>query len=111
MASMAYDLAASRDADAMVPGTEISALADYALLHAPLPEDLGGQSLGMSARSALALRDVLRTIGGASLSLGRLWIARAATGAESPDRDPADAAALVNLARCDACCSARMLLA
>lgn len=73
VASMAYDLAATRDADTIVPSTEISALAEQGLLHAPLPEDLGGQSLGMSALSALALRDVLRIIGGASLSLGRLY--------------------------------------
>lgn len=73
VAVLAYGLAGLRDADGAVPDTEIAALFAEGLLHAPLPPTLGGLSLGIAADTALLLRDVLRVIGGASLSLGRLY--------------------------------------
>ncbi|MGL6044625.1 MAG: hypothetical protein ACRC1J_11940 [Sandaracinobacteroides sp.] len=73
VADIAYELAAVRDVDGGVPDTEIAALADTGLLHAPLPPALGGISLGMGPDTALLLRDVLRTIGGGSLAIGRLF--------------------------------------
>lgn len=73
VAEMAYSLAATRDVDGCVPDTELAMLASTGLLHAPLPAAIGGVALGMTPATAPALRDVLRTIGGASLSLGRLY--------------------------------------
>ncbi|WP_439534013.1 acyl-CoA dehydrogenase family protein [Polymorphobacter sp.] len=73
VAVIAADLAPERDTDFSVPDTEVAALAGEGLLHAPLPDDLGGIGLGMDVATASMLRHVLRTIGGASLSLGRLY--------------------------------------
>lgn len=73
VAAAAADLAESRDCDGSVPDREIAALASTGLLHAPLPAELGGSGLGMATDSTLMLRDVLRNIGAASLSLGRLY--------------------------------------
>ncbi len=73
VADTAYQLAEDRDADGAIPDTEITALAIQGLLNAPLPPGLGGSSLGMTSDTAPLLRDVLRRIGGASLSLGRLY--------------------------------------
>lgn len=73
VAGIAEKLAAARDSDGAVPDTEVETLAATGLLHAPLPPELGGCGLGMAQGSVLALRDVLRIIGGASLSLGRLY--------------------------------------
>ena len=73
VAVIAEALAARHDVDGSVPSGELAALANTGLLHAPLPPVWGGTSLGMNPSMALALRDVLRTIGGASLSLGRLY--------------------------------------
>lgn len=73
VAKIASDLAPERDADGSIPDTEIAALAAHGLLHAPLPPSMSGATLGMTPATAPLLRDVLRIIGGASLSLGRLY--------------------------------------
>jgi alkylation response protein AidB-like acyl-CoA dehydrogenase len=73
VAALCSRLAAARDCDGSIPGDEVAALATTGLLHAPLPAALGGCELGMGGGTALALRDVLRSIGGGSLSVGRLY--------------------------------------
>lgn len=73
VAALAYALADARDVDGAIPDAEIAMLADKGLLLAPLPPSAGGVSLGTVAQTAPMLRDVLRTIGGGSLSLGRLY--------------------------------------
>lgn len=73
VARVAEAFAERRDRDGSVPDSEIAALAATGLLHAPLPATCGGVSLGMAPATAPMLRDVLRTIGGASLPLGRLY--------------------------------------
>jgi alkylation response protein AidB-like acyl-CoA dehydrogenase len=73
VAAVALRQAPLRDKDGSAPDNETAALASEGLLHAPLPSVLGGAALGMTAATAPVLRDVLRTIGGASLALGRLY--------------------------------------
>jgi alkylation response protein AidB-like acyl-CoA dehydrogenase len=73
VAALAAALAPDRDADGSTPDAEVAQLAAAGLLHAPLPPAFGGIGLGMAPASALVLRDVLRIIGGGSLSLGRLY--------------------------------------
>ena len=73
VAALAYANAAQRDCDGSTPDAELAALASTGLLHAPLPVTCGGLALGMTAATAPPLRDVLRIIGGASLSVGRLY--------------------------------------
>lgn len=73
VAEAAFAQAAAGDCDGAVPSRDIAALADAGLLHAPLPAAFGGQGLGSAPGTAMALRDVLRVIGGGALSLGRLY--------------------------------------
>ncbi|MBC7635650.1 MAG: acyl-CoA/acyl-ACP dehydrogenase [Acetobacteraceae bacterium] len=73
VAALAFSLAEARDVDGATPDAEIAMLADKGLLLAPLPPSSGGNSLGTVAQTAPILRDVLRTIGGGPLSLGRLY--------------------------------------
>ena len=73
VAALAFSMAEARDTDGQVPDAELAELAATGLLHAPLPPALGGIALGMTAVSAPEMRDVLRIIGGGSLSLARLY--------------------------------------
>lgn len=73
VALVAAACAERRDRHGSVPDTEIAALAQTGLLHAPLPAASGGIALGLGRANAALLRDVLRIIGGASLPLGRLY--------------------------------------
>lgn len=67
------DRAASVDATATYPVDDIADLASAGLLRACLPPDLGGVGLGLGRGTADTLRDVLTTVGGASLTVGRLY--------------------------------------
>ena len=61
------------DAAAAYPAEDIAGLAGAGLLGACLPAAFGGVGLGHGAESADVLREVLRTIGRASLTVGRLF--------------------------------------
>lgn len=61
------------DAAAAYPADDIADLASGGLLAACLPPALGGIGLGHGAATAGMLRDVLTTLGGASLTVGRLY--------------------------------------
>ena len=61
------------DADAAYPAADIADLAAGSLLAAPLPPALRGIGLGLGPATAGMLRDVLTTIGRASLTVGRLY--------------------------------------
>ncbi len=65
--------AAARDQDGAYPAADVAALADAALLIAPLPRAEGGAGLGTEVAGAAALARILRRIGRASLPLGRLY--------------------------------------
>ncbi len=68
-----YARAGQVDEAAAYPADDIAELAAVGLLRACLPRDLGGVGLGHSADSTNALRKTLTTIGGASLTVGRLY--------------------------------------
>jgi alkylation response protein AidB-like acyl-CoA dehydrogenase len=61
------------DEAAAYPLDDMAELAAAGLLHASLPPGLGGVGLGQSAATTDALRETLTTIGGASLTVGRLY--------------------------------------
>lgn len=65
-----FERAGAVDTAAKFPAQDIAALAACGLLRAPLPARLGG--IGLS-RDAAALRDVLVSVGRASLTVGRLY--------------------------------------
>jgi alkylation response protein AidB-like acyl-CoA dehydrogenase len=65
--------AADLDRDGAFPAADILALGERGLLAAPLPPALGGSGCGTEAAGADGLCAVLRTIGRASLPLGRLY--------------------------------------
>ena len=73
VAAIASQRAPQRDDDGSFPQEEIASLYENALLLAPFPESQGGFALGSTESSTLLLRQVLRTIGASSLSLGRLY--------------------------------------
>ncbi len=61
------------DASGGFPGAGIALLANAGLLIAPFPASLGGMALGSDPATIDMLRATLTTIGGASLSAGRLY--------------------------------------
>jgi alkylation response protein AidB-like acyl-CoA dehydrogenase len=65
--------ASTLDEDGAFPDQDIETLAAAGALKAPLPWDFGGLGLGTEPAGALPLLQVLRGIGHASLSLGRLY--------------------------------------
>ena len=73
VAAFAAERAPALDVDGAFPDLETEALADEGLLAAPLPRALGGEGLGTEPAGALPLLGVLRTLGSASLPLGRLY--------------------------------------
>lgn len=66
-------LAPTVDATAGFPSQAIAWLAEAGALAAPLPAGLGGLGLGTEPARAALLLDALRLIGGADLSLGRVY--------------------------------------
>ena len=68
-----YARAGQVDEAAAYPADDIAELAAAGLLRACLPPGLGGVGLGHGADSTDALREILTTIGGASLTVGRLY--------------------------------------
>lgn len=61
------------DAAAAYPEADVADLAAAGLLAAPLPPALGGNGLGSKKATVDTLREVLRAIGRASLTVGRLF--------------------------------------
>ena len=55
------------------PETDIAALDQYGLLHAPFPMEVGGEGLALGAAACDKLLHVLRALGAGSLPLGRLF--------------------------------------
>lgn len=73
-AAAELDRAAARiDRDGGLPTASIARLRDLGVLAAPLPRAHGGQGLGTEPHGALGLMALLRSIGRADLSLGRLF--------------------------------------
>lgn len=73
VAQAIFDRAGGVDEAAGYPADDIAALAAAGLLAAPLTAAAGGGALGHDAASTDDLREVLTTIGGASLTVGRLF--------------------------------------
>ena len=61
------------DAAGAFPAEDIDALRGIGLLAAPLPEALGGLGMGTEPDGAADLLTAFRTLGGANLSVGRLF--------------------------------------
>ncbi|MCK8783372.1 acyl-CoA/acyl-ACP dehydrogenase [Roseomonas sp. NAR14] len=61
------------DRDGAFPAAELALLGAAGLLAAPLPATAGGAGLGTDPGTAVELAEVLRLVGRANLSLGRLY--------------------------------------
>jgi len=61
------------DRDGGFPEQAFTVLREAGALTAPLPRQLGGCGLGTEPGGAMALLDLLRLLGGASLAVGRLY--------------------------------------
>lgn len=68
-----FDRAGAVDEAAAYPAEDVAELAAAGLLRACLPPGFGGIGLGHGTSTAAALREVLTTIGRASLTVGRLY--------------------------------------
>jgi alkylation response protein AidB-like acyl-CoA dehydrogenase len=65
--------AAALDAAPAFPAEDVAELRDAGLIMGPVPVANGGRGLGTDPAAGIALLGVLRTIGAASLPLGRLY--------------------------------------
>ena len=73
VAAQAATHAVALDRDGAFPIEDINALATAGALRAPLPRAFGGLGLGTTSEGASPLMEILRLLGHANLSLGRLY--------------------------------------
>ena len=73
VATQARRRASALDDDDSFPADDVRALAEGGLLAAPLPHESGGEALGLEPGTMRDLAQVLMSIGGGSLPLGRLY--------------------------------------